>query len=132
MRGSNQEVLGPVAYGAKDRCTPNSAVHVDDVADAHVRCLDPTVPGNQGYILSSGTAVMSIGGWSGTDDNVTLAQFQQYVANGQIHYFISGGQGGGPGGNSGSGSEITTWVKAHFKAITVNGATVYDLTQATS
>ncbi|PYI32682.1 NAD(P)-binding protein [Aspergillus indologenus CBS 114.80] len=54
MRGSNQEVLGPVAYGAKDRCTPNSAVHVDDVADAHVRCLDPTVPGNQGFILSSG------------------------------------------------------------------------------
>lgn len=82
-----------------------------------------------GYILSSDTAVMSIGGWSGSDNNVTLAQFQQYVKNGDITYFIAGG---GIGGNSGSASQITAWVKAHYKATTVGGVTVYDLTQATS
>lgn len=56
-----------------------------------------------GYILSTNTAVMSIGGWSGTDNNVTLAQFEQYVKSGDIHYFIASGDGagGGPGGNSG-------------------------------
>lgn len=85
-----------------------------------------------GYTLSSDTAVMSIGGWSGSDDNVTLAQFQQYVKNGDITYFIAGGMGGGPGGNSGSGAQITAWVKAHYKATTVGGVTVYDLTKATS
>ena len=43
---------------------------------------------------------MSIGGWSGSDDNVTLAQFEQYVKNGDITYFIAGGgMGGGQGGN---------------------------------
>lgn len=76
---------------------------------------------------------MSIGGWSGSDDNVTLAQFQQYVKNGDITYFIAGGgMGGGPGGNSGSGAQITAWVKAHYKATTVGGVTVYDLTKAMS
>lgn len=86
-----------------------------------------------GYILSSDTAVMSIGGWSGSDDNVTLAQFEQYVKNGDITYFIAGGgMGGGPGGNSGSSAQITAWVKAHYEATTVGGVTVYDLTKATS
>lgn len=86
-----------------------------------------------GYILSSGTSVMSIGGWSGSDTNVTLAQFQAYVTNGQIHYFVSGGQGGGPGGSSdGAAAQITAWVKAHFTATTVGGTTVYDLTNQTN
>ncbi|KAL7651538.1 hypothetical protein ACMYSQ_011247 [Aspergillus niger] len=52
LKSSNQEVLGPVT-GANDRVTPTSSVHVEDVAEAHVRCLDPKVPGNQGFILSS-------------------------------------------------------------------------------
>lgn len=80
-------------------------------------------------ILSSNTAVMAIGGWSGSDENVTLEQFKTYVANGEITYFISGGgMGGGPGGNSGSASEITQWVQENFTAKTVGGTTVYDLT----
>ncbi len=37
--------------------------------------------------------------------------------------------GGGPGGSS--TTAITSWVKAHFKAVTIGGQTVYDLTQAT-
>ena len=50
-----------------------------------------------GYILATDTAVMAIGGWS-SDPSPTLAQFQQYVANGDIGYFIAGGgQGGGAG-----------------------------------
>ena len=43
-----------------------------------------------------------------------------------------GGQGGlgGPGGQGGSNSSaITTWVKAHYKSVTVGGQTLYDLTQ---
>ncbi len=55
-----------------------------------------------GYILATDTAVMAIGGWS-SDPSPTLAEFQQYVANGDIGYFIAGGgqgrgQGGAPGG----------------------------------
>ncbi|MEU0506671.1 glycosyltransferase family 39 protein [Nocardia sp. NPDC005998] len=82
--------------------------------------------------LSTGTSVMAIGGFTGGDNSPTLAQFQQYVANGEIHYFIAGGMGApgggmGPGGGSGSASEIAAWVKANFTAITVGTTTVYDL-----
>lgn len=77
--------------------------------------------------LSSGKAVIAIGGWSGTDDSPTLAQFQSYVADGEITYYISGGQGGGTGGSDSSASEIQSWVEAHFTATTVGNTTVYVL-----
>jgi hypothetical protein len=84
-----------------------------------------------GYQLDTGEAVMPIGGFNGSDPSPTLAQFQQYVSNGQIHYFIGGGGFRSNGGSSTS-SEISAWVQAHFAATTVGGATLYDLTQPTS
>nr|WP_243653583.1 glycosyltransferase family 39 protein [Pseudonocardia endophytica] len=78
--------------------------------------------------LSSGASVMAIGGFSGSDESPTLQQFQAYVHDGQIRYFVSGGmRGGGPGGDRGVGKEITDWVAAHYTATTVGGQTVYDL-----
>jgi 4-amino-4-deoxy-L-arabinose transferase-like glycosyltransferase len=79
--------------------------------------------------LSSGKAVIGIGGWDGSDPAPTLAEFKQYVANKQIHYFIPGGRGGGPGGGNGSSGAIMQWVTANFTATTVDGQTVYDLTR---
>jgi hypothetical protein len=78
--------------------------------------------------LVSGKAVIAIGGFSGGDPAPTLAQFQRYVANGQVRYFIAVGPGGfgGPGG-PGSGGAIAAWVAANFTATTVGGTTVYDL-----
>ncbi|HJQ41682.1 MAG TPA: glycosyltransferase family 39 protein [Jatrophihabitantaceae bacterium] len=81
--------------------------------------------------LASGKAVIAIGGFSGSDDAPTLAQFEKLVAAGKVRYFIEGGRTGGPGGG-GSGSEIATWVAAHFTATTVGNTTVYDLTKGTS
>jgi hypothetical protein len=57
--------------------------------------------------LSSSTAVMAIGGFSGSDAAPSLAQFQASVAAGDIRYFIASGRG-------------------------VGGTTVYDLTAPTS
>lgn len=85
------------------------------------------------YQLATGEAVMAIGGFNGTDPSPTLAQFKQYVADGRIHYFIGGGSGGGGmGGGSGTSSQITSWVEANFKKVTVGSATFYDLTQKAS
>ena len=86
-------------------------------------------------ILDSNTAVMAIGGWTGSDSSPTLAQFQADVAAGDVTYFIASGSGGGGGGQSDStsvGSQITTWVEANFSSTTVGGTTVYDLTSPTS
>ncbi|MFE9766702.1 glycosyltransferase family 39 protein [Streptomyces sp. NPDC005808] len=89
------------------------------------------------YQLATGDPVMAIGGFNGTDPSPTLAQFQQYVADGKIHYFIAsstGGGGGAMGGGTseGTSSQITTWVEANYTKVTVGTATFYDLTQPTS
>ena len=82
------------------------------------------------YELASNTAVMAIGGWS-SDPAPTLDQFIQYVADGKIHYYIAGSQGGsqreGQSGDSTS-SVIQEWVEANFASTTVGISTVYDLT----
>lgn len=84
------------------------------------------------YQLSTGAPVMAIGGFNGTDPSPTLAQFKKYVADGRIHYFIGGGAGGGMGGDSGTASQITSWVEDNFEEVTVGSATFYDLTSPTA
>jgi hypothetical protein len=76
---------------------------------------------------------MAIGGFNGSDPSPTLAQFQQYVAAKEIHYFAAGGgMGGGPGGDAGGGSAISTWVQQNFTQVTIGSSTFYDLTQPLS
>ena len=78
---------------------------------------------------------MAIGGFSGQGGNVSLAQFEAYVKAGDIHTtsvvppaVALPAVPAGPGGGS-STSAITSWVKAHYRAETIGGQTVYDLTQ---
>ena len=82
--------------------------------------------------LATGKAVISIGGWSGTDPSPTLAQFEQYVATGQVRYLIASGGMAMGGGSAGAAAQITKWVAAHYKKITIGGQTVYDLSQPLS
>ena len=49
-----------------------------------------------GLQLGTQLPVMAIGGFNGSDPSPTLAQFQQDVADGRIHYFLSGGGFGRP------------------------------------
>ncbi|HEY5820475.1 MAG TPA: glycosyltransferase family 39 protein [Propionibacteriaceae bacterium] len=81
------------------------------------------------YQLATELPVMAIGGFTGGDPSPTLAQFQADVSGGKIHYYVSGGNRGGPGGGDGPATEIASWVAATFTATTVGTTTVYDLTQ---
>jgi 4-amino-4-deoxy-L-arabinose transferase-like glycosyltransferase len=82
-----------------------------------------------GYQLASQEPVMAIGGFNGSDPSPTLEQFEQDVADGQVHWFIAGGGfGGQQNGGSSASSEIAAWVEATFTAQTVDGVTLYDLT----
>jgi 4-amino-4-deoxy-L-arabinose transferase-like glycosyltransferase len=96
---------------------------------SHYSWVAATIDANSaaGYQLATDDPVMAIGGFNGTDPTPTLAQFEAYVAQGRIHYFIGGGFG--PGGGSDTSSEISQWVEQHFTATRVDGVTVYDLTQ---
>jgi 4-amino-4-deoxy-L-arabinose transferase-like glycosyltransferase len=106
-------------------------------ADAsHYIWVAATVNSNSaaGYQLASDEPVMAIGGFNGTDPAPTLAQFEKYVSEGKIHYFISGGGAGGfgRGGSGDDSTKITSWVESHFTAHTVDGTTIYDLTSGTA
>ncbi|MEV6284112.1 glycosyltransferase family 39 protein [Kribbella sp. NPDC051770] len=77
--------------------------------------------------IAAEVPVMAIGGFNGTDPAPSLAEFQELVAQGKVHYFV-GSSGGGFGGRGGTSSEISTWVEQNFEAQTIGSTTVYDLT----
>ncbi|WP_232077382.1 ArnT family glycosyltransferase [Mycolicibacterium aichiense] len=84
--------------------------------------------------LSTGTAVMAIGGFTGTDPAPTLGQFKADVAAGQVAYYIverdwRGRAGGWPGINR-NHTGITDWVSATFPLTQVGDDDVYDLSRA--
>jgi hypothetical protein len=70
---------------------------------------------------------MAIGGFNGTDQSTTLADFQALVAAGKVHYFIAGGGFGGSR-SEGVAAQISSWVQENFTATTVGSSAVYDLT----
>ncbi|WP_410649081.1 ArnT family glycosyltransferase [Amycolatopsis sp. cmx-4-54] len=82
-----------------------------------------------GYQLGSGAPVMAVGGFNGTDPAPTLERFQEYVRNGQIHYFL--GEGMMMRGETGSDAaeRIAAWVADTYRPTTVDGIAVYDLTR---
>jgi 4-amino-4-deoxy-L-arabinose transferase-like glycosyltransferase len=79
-----------------------------------------------GYQLATDDAVMAIGGFNGTDPAPTLAQFEEYVSQHKIHWFIlTSGPGSGSSGSD--ASQITSWVASHYSSQTLDGTTIYNL-----
>ncbi len=136
---AQRQTQGGAAGGLLDGSEPSAdlvALLTED-GDSY-RWAAATVGANAaaGYQLATELSVLPIGGFNGTDPSPTLKEFQQYVANGEIHYFVAGGTGmgagpggqnGGQGGGSQEASEIAAWVAETFTAQTVGGVTVYDL-----
>ena len=76
-------------------------------------------------IIQTGEAVITIGGFTGSDPAPTAAQLAKLVADGDLSYVLVGSQGGGPGGGS---SDVTAWVQAHgtaVKSVSTDGMTLY-------
>ena len=89
-----------------------------------------------GLELATDTAVMAIGGFSGTDPTPTLEQFKDDVARHQVSYYLAprgsshGAVAEDEGGEKTSArphSDILLWVSGHFHSTTVGGVTAYDL-----
>jgi 4-amino-4-deoxy-L-arabinose transferase-like glycosyltransferase len=97
---------------------------------SHYRWVAAAIGSNEasGYQLATGKPVMAIGGFNGTDPSPTLVQFERYVQQGKIHYFIASGAGPGMVATSSTSSQISAWVHSHFSSHTVSGVTLYDLT----
>ncbi|QFQ98162.1 phospholipid carrier-dependent glycosyltransferase [Streptomyces phaeolivaceus] len=68
-------------------------------------------------ILESGQPVISMGGWSGGDEAMTLAKLKELVKAGKLHYIVVSDSDSGRGGSSTAASEIAEWVKANGSAV---------------
>lgn len=88
------------------------------------------------YQLATARPVLPLGGFASGDPSPTLDQFQRYVAEHRVHYFIAPAHDG-PQGLPGAGSEraepteadkITEWITAGFRAVEIDGVTLYELT----
>jgi hypothetical protein len=80
-----------------------------------------------GYQLAANAPVMAVGGFNGSDPSPTLEQFQDYVHNGQIHYFLGDGSTMQAQSGSDAAQQIAAGVAANYTPTTVDGTTVYDL-----
>ena len=121
------------AGGLLDANTPSGALVTALTANASsYRWVAAAIGSNNaaGLQLATGDPVMAIGGFNGSDPAPTLAQFEAWVAAGQIHYFIGGSGFGGQSGGSADATAIASWVQSHYTAQTIGGQTVYDLTSA--
>ena len=121
--------------GLLDSPTPGQELSATLSANAHDFTWAAAAVGSNnaaGYQLATGAPVMAIGGFNGTDPSPTLAQFQRYVADRQIHYFIRGKMmigHWGPTTGSSESSDIADWVETHYIPQTVDRVLIYDLTQ---
>jgi len=127
--------MGPTAVGAHVK----QLLSVDAGAYTWVAATNGA-NGAAGYQLATGDAVMPIGGFSSRDPSPTLSQFERYVADRRIHYYIEGRQPEARGGWGASETDrsprtvteadkIGDWVKHTFTASTVDAVTIYDLTR---
>lgn len=85
-----------------------------------------------GYQLATGLPVMAVGGFNGTDPAPTLEQFQSYVAQRRIHWFVRSEMPGFMMGNrsgSDAAEQIQRWVSVNFTSRVIDGVTVYDLSR---
>lgn len=121
------------AGGLLNAATPSAAVVQALRADAATYRWVAATIGSQnaaGLQLATGEPVMPIGGFNGSDPSPTLAQFQEYARSGQIHYFLAGGgMGGRQNGGSRVSAQISAWVAATYRTVTIGDQTYYDLTQ---
>jgi 4-amino-4-deoxy-L-arabinose transferase-like glycosyltransferase len=107
--------------------TPSAALVAALQADAGDFTWAAAVVGSNnaaGYQLATQLPVMAVGGFNGTDPAPTLEQFQRYVADGRIHYFIAGTMLQGESGSN-DAARIASWVAANFTARSVDGTRVY-------
>lgn len=73
-------------------------------------------------IIQTGQPVMTLGGFSGSDNILTLSEFKKLVSEGQLRYVIvsGGGQGGGQAGGFGTTSDQSTYANDNTASNSAN------------
>lgn len=139
---------GPKPQGHNDNEVPASVVSTLTAHGASFTWAAATPGSTEAgyYQLATDLPVMALGGFGSSDPAPTLKQFQDYVADGRVHYYVESTGLGLPKGENDSGKplappgangsteaeHIKDWVKKEFTPVTVDGVTLYDLTAPVS
>ena len=78
----------------------------------------PSAMNGAGLILETGDPVMALGGFSGTDQILSIEKLKNLVQDGKVRYFLTSSVAGGREGSSGN-SGIFTWVQCTCTAVPV-------------
>jgi 4-amino-4-deoxy-L-arabinose transferase-like glycosyltransferase len=79
-------------------------------------------------IIETGRAVMTIGGFNGSDPTPTVSELAAMVDKGELKYVLVSASGGGGPGGAGNQQAINRWVRAHATAVgglSIRGGTLY-------
>jgi 4-amino-4-deoxy-L-arabinose transferase-like glycosyltransferase len=71
------------------------------------------------YIIASGQPVIALGGFTGSDQILTVSKLQAMVSSGAIRYFLLDGGGGGFGGQGGNG-QLVSWVVSNCTPVSAS------------
>ena len=110
--------------GSLDTATLDYLVANQGSARWIVAVSDATTAGQ--VELSTGRAVMAMGGFTGSDNALTLERLRALVSSGDLR-FVSVGSGSRGGGRTGS-SDVSSWVSSSCIVVSIGGSatSVYD------
>ncbi|MFF1883190.1 ArnT family glycosyltransferase [Pseudarthrobacter sp. NPDC058196] len=128
MKHGNPAWAYDVAFGQ----TPNAAI-LDKLTASSRTCLwaaATTASQTAARLqLESGRPVMPLGGFAGSDPSPTLQAFKDRVEDGKICYFLPQDGFLATQSKVSTVSEISDWVRAHFKLEMEGGQGIYDLSK---
>jgi hypothetical protein len=136
-------IAGGQGGGPTSGTTANDGLQVDNQLIAYLEAhqgsakyLFATVSSQTAapYIIVTGKPVMTLGGFSGSDQILTLAQLKTLIREGQVKYFMLSGVGGFGGG--GGNSALVQWIESNTTRISASAyggssGTIYAVTGAT-
>lgn len=79
------------------------------------------------YQLESGASVMPVGGFNGSAPFPTPGQFRDYVATGQVRYYICRTDSQDIRAEGAFAGDVTAWVKENFSPRVIGEIELYDL-----
>jgi len=103
---SKNERGGGVSAGRNNASVNSKLINflISNKVDEKYILVVSSSQGADSIIIQTGEPVMALGGFSGSDNIITLDQFKELVKSGEVRYVLTGGMG--RGGNS----EIMNWV----------------------
>jgi 4-amino-4-deoxy-L-arabinose transferase-like glycosyltransferase len=120
VRGS---LLAPIGTTAAPPASPEALALLRADATAYTWTAATVGHKADDLQLAVGTPVMPVGGFAGDDPSPTLADFQAYVADGRIHWYVRGIPG------THTAAAIDAWVRSSAPVVHAGKTTLYDLSK---